>query len=47
MIETSQATELYIVILLQRFGVFIIVMLINLIFVMVLFVFFSLVSVPK
>ena len=47
MIETSQATELYIVILLQRFGVFIIVMLINLILIMVLFCFFSLVSVLK
>jgi len=46
-IETSQATELYIVILLQRFGVFIIVMLINLILIMALFCFFSLVSVLK
>jgi len=38
--ETSQTTELEIVIVLQRFGIFIIVILINLIFVMVLFVFF-------
>jgi hypothetical protein len=38
--ETSQTIEVDTVILLQRFGVFIIVMLINVILIMALFVFF-------